>query len=41
MINSLNSSEYGGLGTVGTFSIAGEWTGLQPVFRVKAKPQPR
>jgi hypothetical protein len=39
--NSLNSGVYGGLGTIGTFSIAGEWTGFQPVFQVKAKPQPR
>jgi hypothetical protein len=36
-VNSLNSGSYGGKGTVGTFSIAGEWTGFQPVFEVKAK----
>lgn len=39
--NSLNSGVYGGLGTIGTFSIAGEWTGFQPVFQVRAKPLPR
>jgi hypothetical protein len=36
-VNSLYSLMYGGKGTVGTFSIAGEWTGFQPVFQVKAK----
>ncbi|HEV3046314.1 MAG TPA: hypothetical protein VGY13_03040 [Solirubrobacteraceae bacterium] len=35
-INSLTSGNYGGKGTVGTFSVAGEWTGFQPIFLVKA-----
>jgi hypothetical protein len=36
-VNSLYSAMYGGKGTVGSFSIAGEWTGFQPIFEVKAK----
>jgi hypothetical protein len=37
-VNSSYSAMYGGLGTVGQFTIAGEWTGFQPVFKVTAKP---
>jgi hypothetical protein len=40
-VNSLNSENYGGKGTVGSFSIAGEWTGFQPIFLVRASPARR
>jgi hypothetical protein len=33
--NSTYSAMYGGLGTLGTFSLAGEWGGYQPEFEVK------
>ncbi len=36
-VNSSWSEMYGGMGTVGTFSIAGEWAEYQPVFKIKAK----
>jgi hypothetical protein len=36
-INSTYEAEYGGLGTPGTFSIAGEWAEYQPVFKIQAK----
>jgi hypothetical protein len=36
-VNSSWSAMYGGMGTVGTFSIAGEWAEYQPVFKIKAK----
>jgi hypothetical protein len=36
-VNSSWSAMYGSTGTVGTFSIAGEWAEYQPVFKIKAK----
>jgi hypothetical protein len=36
-VNSSWSAMYGGLGTPGTFSIAGEWAEYQPVFKIQAK----
>jgi hypothetical protein len=36
-VNSTYSAMYGGIGTVGQFTIAGEWLGYQPVFKVTAK----
>lgn len=36
-VNSSWSAMYSGMGTVGTFSIAGEWAEAQPVFKIKAK----
>ena len=34
-VNSTWSAMYGGLGTLGTFSLAGEWGGYQPEFEIK------
>jgi hypothetical protein len=36
-VNSTWSAMYGGLGTLGTFSIAGEWAEYQPALKIQAK----
>jgi hypothetical protein len=40
-VNSTYSAEYGAEphGTVGTFSLANEWSGYQPLFEVKASKE--